>query len=243
MKHIISFSAVFIFGCSMPHLKLDPSLQQQGQVMEVSGRQGLMISQKLSFGPYHTEAVDRDWTTSYDIPIVVRFRGAKEKLNFVIHDNAQHRAEVFAAGSIESRELSTSSDLFAIPLDYQDAFVGSVRTGKGNVWNFVVDDPSHQSFSSHSKGELSFGDRRISLSELKELSTHNATMQGVLGYEFRENNKVIGVVELLNDGRVVLSRQSDAQTQLVIASVAAALLLRSDLSKTLEEQDQRPSAF
>lgn len=70
---------IIIMGCS-PAMMINDTLVNDAQVLPVEGRQGWMIKQQLSFGPYQSEEVKRGWTFSYDIPFLLRFQGAKEKL-------------------------------------------------------------------------------------------------------------------------------------------------------------------
>lgn len=51
-----------------------------------------------------------------------------------------------------------------------------------------------------------------------------------LGLEFVEGHTVVGAVEFINNGRVWLDTELSAEHKLVLAGVASALLLRSDLA-------------
>ena len=52
----------------------------------------------------------------------------------------------------------------------------------------------------------------------------------VPGFEFLLDNKVVGAVETLNRGRIWLRRDLNENQKLVLAGVASALLLRSELA-------------
>ncbi|HAN65866.1 MAG TPA: hypothetical protein DCQ34_06180, partial [Chitinophagaceae bacterium] len=64
MKVIYFFiaSAIAFASCSPVKISIDDPQWEQQEEMDVKGRQGFLIKQKLSFGAYQTTVVKRSWT-------------------------------------------------------------------------------------------------------------------------------------------------------------------------------------
>lgn len=55
---------------------------ENSSVYKARGKNGWQINQVISFGEYKTGKIKRGWTFSYDIPFILSFKGAKEKMDF-----------------------------------------------------------------------------------------------------------------------------------------------------------------
>ena len=226
-----------LFSACSTGMMVDDSLQSGSDAYSVKGRQGWMLNQHLSFGSYQSGKVRRGWTQSYDIPFIVRFQGAKEKLNFEFDDPAAGlKSFVFCLGKITRQELPVLNDLFRIPLKNEDVFTASIYLpGSGEHWDLVVYDPNKSNLGDVSSGFLQHdGDTSIRLREVRRTDKGSKNFSElVLGYEFVQNGQVIGAVETLNKGRVWLRQGLSGKTRFVLANAAAALLLKSDIGEQL----------
>ena len=84
----LSLSTLILFtACSTPQMAIDQQLHTS-TAMPVKGRQGWMVNQHLSFGEFTSGKVNRGWLKRYDIPFIVRFSGAKEKLAYDLTEAA-----------------------------------------------------------------------------------------------------------------------------------------------------------
>jgi hypothetical protein len=240
MKSLVFFLAVALaFGACSTGMQLDQSLARQSNTYAVKGRQGWLLNQHLSIGPYQTGKVQRGWTRSYDIPFVVRFQGAKEKLNFTVTDqtDAALNAEVFALGKITAQDLVILNDLFEVPLKNHDVFTAAIYVpGSRAHWQLAVNDPNKRLLGDVASGVLEHEGQVIRVEEVRHTEKgHKNLGELVLGYNFVENGRVIAAVETLNNGRVVLQADLPAEKRLVLTSAAAALLLRSDIGQKIDQ--------
>lgn len=229
-------AALFFAGCSM-HMSLNDALRSGSTIYPVKGRQGWLLNQHLSFGPYRSGKVHRGWTESYDIPLVVRFQGAKEKLRFELSDTtAQLRSEVFCVGEVKRNELPVLNDIFRIPLKDVDVFTASVYLPVRRVhWDLALYDSNKMDFGDVSSGVLqNDAGQSIQLREVRRTEKGHSNWGGQpLGYEFVQDDAVIGAVEMLNNGRVLLKNEVPAELRFVLANTAAVLLLKTNLGHQL----------
>jgi hypothetical protein len=217
-------------------MQVDPALQSTADVLPVKGRQGWLINQKLSFGPYKSDRVQRGWTKSYDIPFVVRFQGAREKLHFELSDGAL-RSEVFCLGKITTQDLPILNDLFSIPLKNDDVFTAAIYLpGRQENWKLLVENPNKRIAGQLSSGVLKSDREEIRLEEARHTDAGYKNLGNmVLGYHFVQDGRVVGAVELLNNGRVALDRSLPAERRFLLANAAAALLLRRELADQIDQ--------
>lgn len=110
-------TSVFV-GCSTPKIALNGADFRE---MPVSGRNGFLIKQKLSFGDYATSYVKRSWTRGstyreglsrgnptdpyYENIISMEYEKKKQTINFSIADNMKNSSEVRCVTKFSSDDL------------------------------------------------------------------------------------------------------------------------------------------
>lgn len=220
-----------LFACRTAEIAVDPALN--AEAMAVKGRNGLQIGQIIRYGEYTTDKVRRGWTKGYDIPFILRFRGAKEKLSFTQFGPANTEAEVACISKFKSTEVQLIGDYFDIPVEYQNYFAGNIALDAGNTnWDFVIHNPNGDLFREHaSAGFARSESKRIEIEAIRGLQGQPDWMKklAVYGHEFRMDGKVVGAVSTVNKGKVWIDQSLDAETKTVIAAVATGLLLRTDV--------------
>lgn len=100
MKAIIIILATVISTVSFSQsMKLALTGKEWTDVTEytVKGRQGILINQKLSFGPYHTTIVDRSWTKGSSLLTGLSKRGTHRR---TVSTDYHHRKNKEAANFI-----------------------------------------------------------------------------------------------------------------------------------------------
>lgn len=228
---IALFALTGLFACRTPEIAIDPSFT--AEAMSVKGRNGLQIGQVIRYGEYTTGKVRRGWTKGYDVPFIVRFQGAKEKLSFTQFGPEQKEAEVACISKFKSTEIELVRDFFGIPLEYQNFFAGNISFGAGGSnWDFIIHNPNGDFLREEaSAGFAQNGAQRIDIEAIRGLQGQPDWMKelAVYGHEFRIAGKVVGAVSTVNKGKVWIDTQLDAETRTVIAAVATGLLLRTDV--------------
>lgn len=228
---ILSVSLLSFAACRPARVLVPESLQpsEQISIMPVKGRMGLQIGQVISYGPYKTGKVRRGWTSGYDIPFVLRFQAARQKIRFEQFTPDGSSATVACVSKFERTDLPLITDFFSIPLKYRNYFAGVIISAdSGKPWNFVIYHPDGHFFREATAGFAYSGSKRIELVALRELEGQPEWMNlpTVYGFEFRMDGKTLGAVSLVNRGEVRLRNDLDPEVRLTVASMATALLLR-----------------
>lgn len=228
---LVLLALTSLLACHTAEIAVDPSLH--ADAMSVKGRNGLQIGQVICYGEFTTDKVRRGWTKGYDIPFIVRFQGAKEKLGFTQFGPGQTRAEVACISKFKSTEIELVRDFFGIPLEYQNFFAGNITLGAGpQVWDFIIHNPNGDFLREKSSaGFAQNGSRRIDIDAIRGLQGQPDWMKklAVYGHEFRIDGKIAGAVSTVNKGKVWIDPQLDDEMRTVIAAVATGLLLRRDV--------------
>ncbi len=232
--------AAGFFSCKPAEIAIDSSLQ--APAMTVKGRNGFQIGQKISFGEYQTGKVRRGWTKSYDVPFVVRFRGAKEKLSFTQFGPAGQEAEVACISKFKSTEIMTARDYFSIPVEIDNFFAGNIAFGENRSnWDFILYNPNGDFLRDQtSAGYIQNNSRTIDIKAIRGLKGQPDWMKEltVYGHEFSIDGKVVAAVSTVNKGTVWIEPGLDAETKTVIAAVATGLLLRTDVEEAAVDSNR-----
>lgn len=220
-----------LFACKTAEIPLDPAMK--AEAMPVKGRNGWQIGQVIAYGDYTTDKVRRGWTKGYDIPFIVRFQGAKEKLSFAQFGPNDEQAEVACVSKFKSTEIQLVKDFFGIPLDYQNFFAGNIAFDEGRTaWDFIIHNPNGDFLREKaSAGFAQNGSKRIEIQAIRGLEGQPDWLKEltVYGHEFRMDGKVVGAVSTMNKGKVWIEQSLDDETKTVIAAIATGLLLRTDV--------------
>lgn len=231
---LIGVFCLVLTGCASTGMQLAEPLHHAAQPHQVEGRSGWWIDQQLRFGGFTAGPVRRGWTRGYDYPFLVRFTGAREKLRFSVSDANGLEASVFCAGKLREQDLRLFREYFDISLRAKDHFVGTVGiAGTAAPYDFQISDLELQQNPGYRamRGAIRGGGTSIELRSVWHLASGQRTWgTEPLGVEFLLDGRVVAAVETLNEGRVWLHDDLDREKRLVLASVASALLLRSELS-------------
>lgn len=232
MKSVIclALTSGFLLAWTVPAMMVDEHLAKI-EPMNVQGRQGWQIRQVITIGEYRSGPVKRSWTKGYDYPFIIRFTAAKEKLGFDTVDGFGRRARAFCAGKLSEQDFHKFNQYFDVNLRTRDVFSCTVAIGEAQTYDFFVHDLNQNSTSGTVNGSLRGAERDIAIRPVWHLATGKKTWDvRPLGLEFVDGRTVVGAVELINGGRVWLDPDLSEEHKLVLASLASALLLRSDLA-------------
>lgn len=224
--------ALLLQACAVtePAMRVDDHLAANPP-MNVEGRDGWQVRQVITFGEFRTGPVKRGWTRGYDYPFFIRFTGAREKLSFDTVDGSGRVAEVYCAGKLSEQDLHRVARAVDINLRTKDLFSGTVVIGEEEPYDFFVEDLNQNRTSGEVYGRVRGPGVDLGFRPVWHLATGQKTWDTrPLGIEFVDGDEVVAAVETVNDGRVWLNGALEPRHRLVIAGVASALLLRSDLA-------------
>lgn len=230
---IIVFALMSIMGCKTAELAYTSDMNHEAMV--VKGRHGKQIGQIIRYGEFTTDKVRRGWTKAYDIPFILRFQGAKEKISFTQFGPGEQEAEVACVSKFKSIELPLIKDYFRVPLQHKNFFAGTiVLNGGTSYWDFILYNPDGDFLRKQTTtGFIKSGSKIISIQPIRGLEGQPQWVKSmsVNGHEFWIDNQVVAAVSLVNNGKVWMDPNLNDQQKSVIAAVATALLLRTDVEE------------
>lgn len=233
MKAYIILFMLLLPACKTPQIYVAPELKDSSMVLPVKGRQGLQLGQKLSFGEFNTSKIKRGWTQGYDFPFMVRFQGVKEKFSFQLFNDKHQAADVYCAGKFRSMEIAGIGDYFDIVIREKNHFAGTIISGAGkDIWDFLLYNPDGRPMDKTKAGFMQSGTEVVEINGIRRMANGKSNWSVEFwGYEFIHNGEVIGTVETINNGNVWLKNDLPESQRLLLAGMASALLLRSNLEE------------
>ncbi len=175
-----------------------------------------MVKQRLSFGPYQTGSVKRGWTKGYNLPFILHFSGAKERLQFQISDEDGGAAEVFCLGKLTETDLSWFDEFFDINLRSKDIFSGTIVLDESRSFTFFIDNLNQNNHFREATGYLHGPDIRMHIRPVMKLQSDKTWLgQQAPGFEFSIEDHFVGAVETLNRGAVWMDNQLESDQQLL----------------------------
>ena len=239
---LLAFLTAAFAACRTAEIPVTDTLASEATSYPVKGRQGFQIGQVLSFGDYHTSKVQRGWTKSYEIPFVVKFSGAREKLGFQQYGPGGRVADVALVSRFRETEFAPLIEYFSLSVKNKNYYAGGIElSGSKESWEFIVHnvDGGGNSFKNNTVGYVrsKVDQLQIDLVGIRELEGASPllTMMDVYGYEFKLDGKTIGAVSTVNNGKVWLKNTLHPELKLVLASVSSGLMLRGNMRQEAEQ--------
>ncbi len=261
MKQII-YALTFLLlltGCSPMRVALSEDLKQNDEY-EVSGRQGLLIKQKLAFGPYRTTALRRSWTKgnaarsgfgwsdqqgNYVNLISTEYINRKQTVNFSMTDGA-NQSDVFCASRFHARDLQvgrSDNSLLNIALEVggvgyaaSDLFyVQLFINNEDQPWQLVLDNQAAQARPKKYTGVIAKSREQyytlVPITKLQSKGKTGSILGGSVGYEIQDpKGRTLAAVSLIDKGMVYLGK-TDAQERFLLANICAAVLLQQQIAE------------
>jgi len=226
-------------SCTTPNIIVSDNLKTNTTVMDAKGRQGLQFNQVITFGDYSTSKVKRGWTAGYDVSFVTRFKGAKEKLNF-IQFTPEKRAYVLAVGKFKSTELELLNGFLSYAFQYENYFAGSIIPSEtpNDIWEFIIHNPEGGTSGDFECGlakDKNGNEIRIRGVRKIEKQTNWVKLDN-FGFEFIYKDQAIGAVSTINNGRVWIKNDINDDLKLVLSSMSSSLLVRHSMQESVSDE-------
>jgi hypothetical protein len=186
-KSIFLLLAIATVGCTPVKPAFSSENTTMAEELEVKGRQGLLINQKLSFGPYQTSKVKRSWTKTdkasmplptsllfwilYDKGMSKAYVDKNQKMHFTMATPEGQSSDVYAT-SVFSREdiligdnpnsaVNIFSQVFGSGSKSEDVFYAQVYIGKDeNPWQLMLDNDASQTKAKSYEGVFALNDQK-----------------------------------------------------------------------------------
>lgn len=207
-----------------------PETLAASERMPVQGRQGWKLNQQIRFGPFETSEVQRSWTRGRDLRVLAYERNnRRQQYSFTLREAAQDRWRVTCAATLLARTIHTP--VVDVEPTNRSALHCSLRSleGSGEVWELMLHEQRERPLA----GTLTRDGATLRVLGTNRLDRALST-SATTGYEIQENGRVLGAVEVINDGAVWLRGDVAPGSRSLVSATSAALLLLEDLRETLE---------
>ncbi|MCM4160975.1 hypothetical protein DHB64_13825 [Antarcticibacterium sp. W02-3] len=238
---------------------MKPALSNSGmaevQSLDVKGRQGLLINQKLSFGEFQTSKVKRSWTRGreggFGVPVGA---GGRDILSYTTIEKAQtfsfqmedihgNRAIVYAISEFAAEELQLNKnlgglveDFFGVTLSGNNIFYLQLFiNNEFQPWELILNNEAAQVFAKEYKGLFAASEEQYyvlkPITKIEGKKGPQNLIMGSIGYEiFNKNEEPVAAVSLVDAGRVFF-HTTDPSERFLLANLCAALLLQEDIAE------------
>lgn len=241
---ILSFTACKPFKISMSN--------DLGNATElnVKGRNGILINQKLSFGEYKTAKVNRSWTEGSSVnggamkTLWVTYSQKQQSFHFSLSDSsgntsetfclAKTRSEDWTAGSNPNSLVNIMADVLGIGGNSDNTFAVNVYLPKEAApWEMMIDMQQAQLHSKHYIGYLAkTRDEYYTIHPVTSVESSGKKSPlpfGSAGFEVRNKAGIaLAAVSLIDNGKVYLG-STDPKERFLLANACTALLLHQTM--------------
>ena len=222
--------------CTTPRVYVDDNLKSNATEYAVEGRQN-PFNHTVRFGAFELTHVKRGWTTSSSSRGIFKTKEeAKNKMSFKIKYKLLE-GETFTA----SQAVQKGFDFGKIQMsdNSKDVFTGMIQMKDKTPWDFFVKNPNNLNWDDPSTGYATDGDKRIEIRDIRKAAgkTPKLMVSTIFGYSLLYDKTPIAVVETIAGGKgsVWMKKGLDPDVEFVAANLAAALLLRPDLSSSMRQ--------
>jgi len=181
--------------------------------LRVSGRQGVLVNQRLSFGPYATGEVSRSATRGRELRDVLQSHAGdySQRYSFSLARAGTKVADVDCTAE------GSAAQTLGVTWQMDRRLQCSVTAPDGERRTLVLDASRDEPLDGGMMGSEGFqvdGSNRVG----------GGRVSGTAGYTLKHGGTPVAAVDVMNDGAVYLAGAGDD----VVAAVAAALLLYQD---------------
>ena len=250
----ISSALIAFASCAPGKMAVSDSLKQNQDEYTVSGRQGILINQKMNFGEFHTTSIKRSWTRGgnygwaigtmgrtaedFEQMIAMEYTKKKQTISFELSDGKNSTiANCISRYNAKDLVLGNPNSIWSIGIDLlnisgkpQDTYYVQILTKDADhPWEMLIDNEAAQVKRKTYTGLLSFSkEKYYTIVPMTQLEKNGkvGTVLGSIGFEFRDKQgKAVAAVSLIDKGMVFLGKTTPEE-RLLLANACTALLLQ-----------------
>jgi hypothetical protein len=244
------FAVLFFNACTPFKISMSSELSSATE-MTVKGRNGILIKQKLSFGEFRTQKVDRSWTEGNSINggamkvLWTTYSEKKQSIHFSLEDAENNHSEVFCLARTRSDDWSIGENpnsLINIMADILGVGGKSDNTYAVNIylykeptpWELMLDIQKSQRNSKEYVGYLARSkDSYYTIHPITRVEKNGKKSSlpiGSVGFEIRNMKGVaVAAVSLIDNGTVYIG-STEVKERFLLANACSAILLHQTLS-------------
>lgn len=228
--YLTIFLITFFTACTLPNMVLEDSFKNAATEYTVEGRTGWTKKKPMTFGNYQATSVKRGWTSTYNIPFIVRLQGAKHKISFDMSDGQTQNATTFALGKIASKELSILNGLLNIPLKYENYFAGVIHYNEIEAYHFAIPLPFEIAFQPTDPGVLEIENEYYEIYKINQLEGQiKFQFNELVGYEIRKEGQPVAAIQKVNKDKIWISNKVTNKERFILANLCGAIMLMKNL--------------
>lgn len=257
-KFLLALPAMALvwMGCSSPKIALNGDGFTE---LPVKGRNGFMVKQKLSIGPYQTSAVKRSWTRGgtarsglglgtpgtpdYDNIISKEYTRRKQTLNFTLSDDAL-QSEVRCVTRFSNDELIVGNKPWSLPNIIIDLIRGNRSSNtyyiqmflnnQSKPWQLMLDNNAVQASPKKYSGILALDDEHFYYivpiyKMLNKKGEAKSILGGSVGFDIRNSKNESVAAISMMDNGKFYLKTADKTERFLMVSLASALLLQQQI--------------
>lgn len=220
--------AVAMVSCKSQEIPLRSALTKEVSRNEVTGLNGWTFNQRIKFGEFTSGKVKRSWNSSWEVPWIIGEKSAKNSHRFVLYNTTADSAELYveARAIKESEYINLIESRFRIELEYNDLFTAHIAGNNNFEADLILVNP-HKEYNRKSYGFIQTPENRYDLEEVFMEVSFIAPV--FAGYEVYKDGISVMVINSTDSPSVYFAPELSTSEKHVLASAAAAILLRQNL--------------
>lgn len=240
-KHLLSTAiagVLLLSACSVPHMALQSNFKSQAQELPIEGRSALKPNGNFKIGDYTVANVHRGWRNMGGFSIFSYNNvKARQQYQFSLQSGQNSEWYVFGASKLHEKSLKSNTGLTIQLAPNREYYASHFTSPQSGQWHLLTVDPGNYIKRNKFEGELSNGTTTFNILPVYNFEGKTLPMSEIIGYEFRLGDKTIGAVQVINNGKVWLTPETDEDTRMVLASAMASLLLYEKLNEAFENNE------
>lgn len=214
-------------GCRTARMDLPAELAGLS-ALPVEGRQGWKFNEKIRFGDFEAQDVDRSWTRGSDFRILTYSSSKRrQSYEFTLMERGSPRVNARCEAAFRARGAEVRG-VEIVGTD-RSALECSIRLADDpqDVWALRLAEEREQPM----KGSLRGTGASYEVVGTNRVAGGLLPVEDASGYRFRQGGRALAAVDVLGDGAVYLG---SGEPRVVLAAAAAALLLHENLREVVE---------
>ena len=238
--------AVLFFNACTPFKIAVSNELASAPEMPVKGKNGIMINQKLGFGEYRTEKINRSWTEGNSIHggamkvLWTTYSQKKQSIHFSLADSSNNRSEVFCLAKTRSEDwtvgenpnslINIMGDILGIAGNSDNTYGVNIYLSKEPTpWEMMLDMQESQARSKQYIGYLARSKDNYytihPVTSVEKNGKKSILPFGSVGFEIRNKSGfAVAAVSLMDRGKVYIS-STNAKERFLLANACSAILL------------------
>lgn len=222
-------------ACSVPQMAVESDFKEKAEELPVEGRKTFKPGGNFTIGKYTVANVDRGWKNIGGFSIFSYNNiKAQQQYQFSLQNGQGSEWYVFGASKLREKSFKSNTGVTIDVAPNMEYYASHFTSPESGQWHLLTVDPGNYLEREKFEGEVSNGKITYKVTPVYKFEGKTLPMTDIIGYEFKDGDEVAGAVQVINGGHVWLRPGLSADTQMVLASAMASLLLYEKLNESVE---------